>query len=274
MVCNKKDAWQTLRQVLVTAYEYFVLYFGLGFLAILCLAWSVFAIFLHRLLPERWGRPLGRVGIMVGFRLYIASLALTGGFRFDLSALDSLRDQGPLIIAPNHPSLLDAVMILSRLPNVACILKAALMDNVLFGAGSRLARYIRNDSPRGMIRESVADLRRGSQLLLFPEGTRTTRKPVNAFKGGIVLIASRAGVPIQTVFIETDSGFLGKTWPLFRRAALPINYRMRLGRRFDPPDNVQMFMSELERYFDVCLTLLPTETMPPPATATDESRSA
>lgn len=237
--------------------EYLVLFFGLGFLAGLCLAWSIFAVVLYRLLPSRWARPLGRRAIMAGFRLYLASLELTRGFRFDLKALDSLREQGPLIIAPNHPSLLDAVMILSRLPNVACILKAALMDNLLFGAGSRLAGYIRNDSPRGMIRESVEDLRRGSQLLLFPEGTRTTRSPVNAFKGGIGLIAARAGVPIQTVFIETNSAFLGKTWPLFRRAALPIRYSVRLGRRFDPPANARVFMAELERYFDAELKARP-----------------
>ena len=262
-----------LRRALVATYEYLVLCLGLGFLAFLCLLWSIFAVFLYRLLPERWGRPLGRGIIMAGFRLYIASLALTRGFRFDLRALDSLRAQGPLIIAPNHPSLLDAVMILSRLPNTACILKAALMDNILFGAGSRLARYIRNDSPRGMIRKSVEELERGSQLLLFPEGTRTTHTPVNAFKGGIGLIAARAGVPIQTVFIETDSAFLGKTWPLFRRATMPISYRMRLGQRFDPPANVRMLMAELERYYAAELSPLPTEASPP-AVAFEESRFA
>ena len=244
---------------MATVYDYLILYFGLASLAFLCFAWSAFAAFLCQALPRRWGRPLGRAGIMAGFRLYIAGLALTGGFRFDLHALDSLRDQGPLIIAPNHPSLLDAVMILSRLPNVACILKSALMDNILFGAGSRLAGYIRNDSPHGLVRASVKDLRRGGQLLLFPEGTRTTRTPVNAFKGGVGLIASRAGVPVQTVFIETDSGFLGKSWPLSRPAALPISYRLRLGRRFDPPGNVRMFMAELERYYADELTPLPPQ---------------
>jgi len=255
--------WLMPRRALLAAYEYLVLLFGLGFLACLCLLWSVFAVFLQRVLPARWGRPLGRAAIMAGFRFYLASLELTRGFRFDLQALDSLRDQGPLIIAPNHPSLLDAVMILSRLPNVACILKASLLDNLLFGAGSRLAHYIRNDSPRGMIREAVEDLRRGSQLLLFPEGTRTTRTPVNPFKGGIGLIAARAGAPVQTVFIETDSAFLGKNWPLFRRAALPVRYRVRLGRRFDPPGNAQLFVTELEHYYAAELRPHPAAAHPP-----------
>ena len=263
-----------LRRAVIATCEYFALYVGLGFLAFLCIFWSLFAVILHRLLPERWGRPLGRNIIMAGFRLYIASLSLMGACRFDLRALDILRDQGSLIIAPNHPSLLDAVMVISRLPDVACILKAKLMDSILFGAGARLARYIRNDSPHGMVTQAVEDLRRGSHLLLFPEGTRTTRPPVNPFKGSLGLIANHARVPIQTVFIETDSAFLGKTWPLFRRPSLPITYRLRLGRRFDPPDNVRNFMAELERYFASELRPLSTETSPLPASPSNHDPSA
>jgi hypothetical protein len=30
---------------------------------------------------------------------------------------------------------------------------------------------------------------------------------------------------------------------------LPITFRVRLGRRFDPPENVNSFMTELEREF-------------------------
>jgi len=237
------------RRLAIALVEYLMLFIGLGFLALLCLAWSLFAVLLDRLLPQRWGRPLGRRVITAGFRLYLATLTLMGACRFDLSALDALRGEEALILAPNHPGLLDAVMILSRLPDVACILKSGLMDNILFGAGSRLACYIRNDSPRGMILQAVQDLRRGSHLLLFPEGTRTTRPPINPLKGSLGLISRRAGVPIQTVLIETESPFLGKTWPLFRRPSLPIHYRLRLGRRFAPPGDNRLFMVELERYF-------------------------
>ena len=236
-------------------YEYAVISFGYTFLALICLLWSALAIGLYHLLPQRLGRRLGRLVIMRGFRLYVASLAMTRGFRFDLTALDALQHEEAMIIAPNHPSLLDAVMILSRLPDVACILKASLMDNILYGAGSRLARYIRNDSPKNMIRESVEDLRRGSHLLLFPEGTRTTRLPVNAFKAGLGSIAARAGAPIQTVFIETNSPFLGKGWRLTRRADMPIIYRIRLGRRFDAQTDVHALMEELEGYFEEQLNL-------------------
>ena len=47
------------------------------------------------------------------------------------------------------------------------------------------ARYIRHDPPRRMIHEAVAQLRRGGIVLLFPEGTRTTRFPINPLVGSV-----------------------------------------------------------------------------------------
>ncbi len=231
------------------AYEHAVLYYGLGLLGLICLTWTVFAVPLYPLLPRRWGTFVGRRVIMIGFRFYLAAISITGTCRFDLKELDALRTMGPLIVAPNHPSLLDAVMLLSRLPDAVCVMKAELLDNIFLGAGARLARYIRNDSLVRIVAQAEDNLRGGSQLLIFPEGTRTTRQPVNPFKAALAGIAKRAGVPVQTVLIETDSPFLSKGWPLFRKPAMPMHYRVRLGRRFDEPTDAHAFQAELERYF-------------------------
>lgn len=235
---------------LLAIYDYLLLYLGLAWLGLLCLGWTLIATLLHPLLPRRIGSLLGRFVIMAGFRVYLATLSLSQRCRFDLTELDTLRDDVPLIIAPNHPGLLDAVMIISRLPNVACVMKAELMNNIFLGAGARLAGYIRNASVRRILQEADADfVGSGSHLLLFPEGTRTTRQPVNPLTGSTALISRQAGVPVQTVIIETDSPFLGKGWPLFRKPAMPLHYRVRLGRRFSPPQDARRFTAELEQYF-------------------------
>lgn len=230
-------------------HEYLVLWVGLGLLGGLSLAWTLLAVPLHILLPRAWAVAIGRRAILIVFRFYLASLERLGACRFDLSALDALRGAGPMVIAPNHPCLLDAFFVLSRMDRVACIMKASILDNVFLGAGARLAGYIRNDVPLNMILAAEEELRAGSHLLVFPEGTRTTRWPVNSFKSSVARIAVRAGVPVQTVFIETDSPYLSKGWPLFRRPDMPIHYRVRLGRRFDPPAEPHAFSEELERYF-------------------------
>ena len=236
-------------RVLLFGYDYLVLYLGLAWLGILCLAWTPIAMITYPLLSERRGRALGRYVIMVVVRIYLASLSVSRRFSFDLEALDVLRDEPSLIIAPNHPCLLDAVMVISRLPNIACVLKADLMNNIFLGAGSRLARYIRNEPVRRMVQMAIRDFECDSHLLLFPEGTRTTSCPINPLKGSIGLISNHAQVPVQTILIETDSAYLSKGWSLFRKPPMPIHYRVRLGRRFDPPLNTRCFMAELEHYF-------------------------
>ncbi len=95
---------------------------------------------------------------------------------------------------------------------------------------------------------------------MFPEGTRTTRQPINALKGSIALIAMQAQVPVQTVLIETNSPYLSKGWSLFRKPVMPVRYKIRLGKRFDPPENTHQFMTELEDYFIQTLNL---REMPP-----------
>jgi 1-acyl-sn-glycerol-3-phosphate acyltransferase len=230
-------------------YEYFALYTSLTLLGLICLTWSVFALPLYFVLPRDLATKVGRRGIMTGFRLYAWSLAVTRTYRLDLRAIDSLRQEPAMILAPNHPCLIDALLILTRHPNIACVMKGALMRNVFLGAGSRLARYVRNDSSLQMVKESVAHLKRGCVLLLFPEGTRSKRAPVNSLVASVGLIAKHAEVPVQTLIIETDSPFLSKGWPLFKRPQLPIVYRVRLGRRFDPPHDVAAFTAALENYY-------------------------
>ena len=238
------------------------LHVGFTLLGVMCLAYSVLAIPMRALLPQAFGRRVGRRCIAGIFRIYLRALVLMGACRFDLAELDALKGCPAMVIAPNHPSLLDAVMILSRLPDAACIMKADIVNSVFFGSGSRLAGYIRNMPLRTMVQSAVADLRQGSHLLLFPEGTRTSRFPVNPLQGTSGLIARRAGVPVQTVFIETNSRFLGKGWSVLWTPEMPITYRIRLGRRFEPPQHPADFAAELEQYFLSELAHVPPPGVP------------
>jgi len=212
-------------------------------------AWNAAALLLYPLLPRPLGRRVGRAMVAWGYGLFWRIAAFTGMMQLRADVLDALRDEPGLIIVANHPSMLDAVMLVARLPRSACILKASLMRNPLLGPGARLARYIRNDTARGMVLCAVDDLRDGGQLVLFPEGTRTTRRPLNPFHASFALIARRAAAPIQAVFIDTDSPYLRKGWPLWRLPPLPIRFSVRLGRRFAPADDHLALRDEVEAYF-------------------------
>lgn len=183
------------------------------------------------------------------FRPYIAFIKASGLVQCDLSALDALAGSKSVIVAPNHPSLIDVVLIGSRLTNIVCIMKANIQDNILFGGGARLAGYIRNDSTGNMVRTSVAELKNGSQLLIFPEGTRTVKQPVNEFKSAFALIARKSGVPVQTVFIESNTPFLGKGWPLLKKPQFPLIYKVTLGKQFEVTGDTKTFVDDLEKYY-------------------------
>jgi 1-acyl-sn-glycerol-3-phosphate acyltransferase len=228
--------------------ESLLMFASVTLLGVICLSWTVVALPLLLVLPAGPARRCGRFGILCGFRLYVWTLGLMGIYRFDLTALRALRDGPPVVLAPNHPSLIDALLIIAHEPRVACVMKSSLMNNVFLGAGARLARYIRSEPPRQMIREGIAELGRGGIVLLFPEGTRTTQAPINALQAGVGIIAQQADVPVQTLIIEIDSPLLSKGWSLFRRAPLPVHYRMRLGHRFDPPGDARAFVPQLDEY--------------------------
>jgi 1-acyl-sn-glycerol-3-phosphate acyltransferase len=224
-------------------------YFCLAVFGLSCLAWSLPAALIYPVLPRRIGQPIGQFGIMAGFRWSLWVMRATGVLRADLRALDALRDERGLVVACNHPTMLDAVLLVSRLPRVVCITKAALWDNIFLGGGIRLAGYLRNDAPVPMIRRAGEAVRGGRQLLIFPEGSRTVRPPVDAFHRSFAVMARAARAPVQTVFIEADSPYLRKGWPLFRQPVLPLVFRFRLGERFEAGTDSEGFVARMEAYF-------------------------
>jgi 1-acyl-sn-glycerol-3-phosphate acyltransferase len=218
-------------------------------LGLISVVWNLLALLLHPLLPRPLGRRVGRAAIAAGYRLFWRVARTSGLLQMDAQVLDALADERPLIIVANHPSMLDALMLVARLPRSFCLMKSSLIRNPLLGPGARLARYVRADSARAIVRRTVAELREGGQLVMFPEGTRTTRPPVNPFLPGITLIAKLADVPIQTVFIDTDSPYLGKGWPLWRLPPLPIVFTVRLGKRFAPQDDHTALLAAVQAHF-------------------------
>ncbi len=245
-----------------------VLIFGLaGLLGALMVTCSLLALPLLCLgpLPPDTRRRCSRWAIMSALRACAGVLTATGAYRLDLSALDALREGPPVILAPNHPTLIDALLILSRRPDVTCVLKPPLTRNPLLALGAHLAGYSPAQPPLATIRRAVADLQCGGTLLLFPEGTRSGRAPVNPLKAGIAVIARRAAVPVPGLLGEAEAPSLSKGWRILRPARLPIRYRIRLGARLAPPTDDAQFMAALHREFERELAQAPQSRWLAPA---------
>jgi 1-acyl-sn-glycerol-3-phosphate acyltransferase len=231
------------------SYEIWVMAVGLGVFALICLgSIPVFGV-LYLLLPKTFHKRAARSSISCAFRIYLFMLRWVCCIRCDARELDALRKDGPVIVIANHPSLLDVVILLSRLPNATCIFKAALRQNPLYGIGARMAGYVSNASALDMFLGSRAELSQGSQFIIFPEGGRSRQFPISAFSNSCVLLSKMTKAPIQTILLDYSSPYLGKQWGLFRRPALPLLIQARLGKRIEPADLRPESRSELESYF-------------------------
>ena len=237
------------------------LYFGVG-----GLVYTAVGVVGAAVTRGRAGRLRGRRAVSAGFRSFLGLWRLSGLVTVDTSALDALRGRPGLIIAPNHPSVLDAVFIMARLPEVACVLKAGLLHSPFIGGGARWSGHISNDAGAGMVRQAAAELAQGGQLLVFPEGTRTRpgAGPVNGFKGAFALVARAAQAPVQTVILRYNTRLLGKGWPPWKVPAYPLVFRAELGRCFGPPPpdgDLRAWMAEVEAYFRESLGPPPPEAL-------------
>jgi 1-acyl-sn-glycerol-3-phosphate acyltransferase len=174
------------------------------------------------------------------FKTYLKMCGFFGLMRVDLNELTFFEHQDGLIIAANHPSMIDVVLIASVVKNCTCIAKNALIKNPVLGLSARANGYISNDDLTQMIKQSVIALDAGVHVLVFPESTRTCferNAVVNPLGGSAALIAKRAKRPIQMVYIHTNSPFLGVDWPILKRPQFPIVYRITLGEQIAPlPD--------------------------------------
>ncbi len=245
----------TLRWWLRAPWDYVMMALGLFY-------WGVFGGLLtliggplHLLLPRRTGERLGRASLHQLFRKFVVYLRLSDLVRADLTALDALGDlKHSFIAAPNHTSLWDVVFIIARLPSAVCVMKKPILMNPLLGGGARLAGYIANDGINRMIRDASRSLTEGGQLLLFPEGTRTRpdARWINPLKGGCAIIASRAQVPVYPIFIRSNTRFLQKGWPLWRRPVFPISIRFDLGAPLypQPGESSQAFTDRLAAVYE------------------------
>ena len=228
---------------------------GLGSLATLCLLGLPIAILLLGF-PRKVRVPLGRRLICRTLATYLWILKTFCFVRIKSDEFEAVEMQRPLILIANHPSLLDAVILLSKLPHATCIMKAGLRRNLFFGPMTRLAGYISNDDPARLIRQACEELKNGSIVIIFPEGTRTTDSQVNSFGETSAFISMRSGVSIQTVLMRYNMRYLGKSWPIWRKPTLPLRIDLKLGSKFTADGNRYDVTQRLESYYRVNLSTI------------------
>lgn len=138
---------------------------------------------------------------------------------------------GTMVVA-NHPSLIDAVMLLATVPDAHCIVKDALTRNPFVARAIDGLGYPSNAQADAMVASCSALLVAGHPMLVFPEGTRTPPgQAILPFQRGAAYIAVRAACPVVLVTIRVSEPTLYKGarwWDVPAR-------RPHFAVRFHPP---------------------------------------
>lgn len=191
-------------RVLATGFSF--LLFAIGGLLLRVLVFPV----LNLLIWERQQRVLmARRVIRLAFRGFVGCMRWLGVLKYDIRGLERLDRQGLLILA-NHPTLIDTVFLMAFVKRADCIVKGRLWDNPFTRGPVSAAGYISNEYGDGLVEDCISSLRRGSNLIIFPEGTRTAGDGQINLKRGAANIAVRSLSNVTPVVIRCLPPTLGK----------------------------------------------------------------
>jgi 1-acyl-sn-glycerol-3-phosphate acyltransferase len=168
------------------------------------------------ILPGRdtLGRPV-RATIRRLFKAWAAWLHATKVISVAWEGFGQGELQPGTVYIANHPTIIDATLVLARLPDAICIFKPSLMSNPAVGPAAVMAGYVRGDTGLDLIKAAAWKVAEGQSLLVFPEGTRTAPgTDLGKMKPGFALIADRARAPVRLIVISStpDLGARGRPW--------------------------------------------------------------
>ncbi len=121
-------------------------------------------------------------------------------YRIEIEGMEHIPKEGRGIIALNHFSLMDPVLIGVTMPRkINYMAKANLFSNKLFALVlNKLGAFPvkRGGADIGAIKVALRTLNRGEIFGIFPEGTRSRKGEVLEAKPGLAMIAIRTQSPI------------------------------------------------------------------------------
>ncbi|MGM9483016.1 lysophospholipid acyltransferase family protein [Roseateles sp. NT4] len=172
----------------------------------------------------RWSRAL----VGASFRGFIGLMTLLGLVRVRWTGAERLQRHGLLVLA-NHPTLIDVVALIARTPNADCVVRGGLGNNPFTWGPVRACNYLRNDRGSEVLGGFNASLASGSNLVIFPEGTRSVPGHALQLQRGAAQLALRSGVAITPVRIRCEPLGLSKGWPWWKTHDRPLQLSLDVG---------------------------------------------
>ncbi|MFN0108716.1 MAG: lysophospholipid acyltransferase family protein [Blastocatellia bacterium] len=143
-------------------------------------------------------------------------------FAVEYHGLENIPERGAVIIAGNHPSYLDPVLVMLpvkrkiRFMAWDALFKVPVLGQLIRAMGS-FPVDIRKGKGESAFREAVKVLDSGDALGIFPEGQRSEQGPMGELRTGVARLAIETGAAIIPVTI----GGAYRAWPKWKLLPKP-----------------------------------------------------
>jgi 1-acyl-sn-glycerol-3-phosphate acyltransferase len=143
------------------------------------------------------------------------ALVLLGLIAIQLVVKGKPPEQGPVLLAANHISWLDMVVLMASCPN-RFVAKAEVRRWPLVGTLSAATGtlFVTRESPRDALRvvhQMAECLKAGEVLTIFPEGTTSDGVQLLPFHANLFQAAISADAPVQPVALQFSDAASGQT---------------------------------------------------------------
>ncbi len=162
-----------------------------------------------KILREHTNLKLPQTWFTGGIFVKISKLFFKLFFKLTGKGVENIPDNGPVIIAPNHQSFLDGMFVMS-------FLKLRTIKNTYFYAKEQhvkrpILKFIANrhnviimdmSNLKDSIQKLGEALKKKKNIIIFPEGTRTTDGKLGEFKKTFAILSRELNVPVIPVSIK------------------------------------------------------------------------
>ncbi len=145
----------------------------------------------------------------------VVYLVLCVKYRMRVTGREHIPRKGGAVIAANHASYLDPPVMAGAIDRriVHFLARDTLFSNPAarwFFPRVGVIPLDRTRGDLGAMKKTIAALRGGQVVGLFPEGTRSVDGELQAAKGGVGFLMAKAGVPVVPMYIEGTHGVFPK----------------------------------------------------------------
>lgn len=183
-----------------------------------------------------------------GWSLWL--LRVTCNITHKVEGLENI-PEGPVIIACKHQSAWETIVFWTLLKHPVYVLKRELLFFPVFGWYLLLLKSIYIDRKSGasaikrMLREASLRKQDNSQIVIFPEGTRTMTGDIPAYQPGVAALYHHLGIPVVPAALNS-----GNVWQKNAFTKKPGVITLRFLENITPGMKSRDFLAKLQNIIE------------------------